>query len=182
MEITKNLTAYAEAMARLNQLPLPLQESLRNGTLIWRDHALYTGRQVGANLKSDLSVSSDTKVPGKCNYDRQRTEANTYFMVVGLRLLQGVADTVEACDYQPLAGNQLNGELDIKIGSTDVIQGMSLRKFASADPATPGYYRLDAPFMIVPQTEIVPTITFPVAGDPKLCVRLEFDGVIIRKK
>ena len=59
---------------------------------------------------------------------------------------------------------------------------MSLRKFASADPATPGYYRLDAPFMIVPQTEIVPTFTFPVAGDPKLCVRLEFDGVIIRKK
>ena len=170
MEITKDLTAYAEAMARLNQLPLPLQEALRNGTLMWRDHALYTGRQVGA------------KVPGKCNYDRQRTEANTYFMVVGLRLLQGVADTVEACDYKPLAGNQLNGELDIKIGSTDVIQGMSLRKFASADPATPGYYRLDAPFMIVPQTEIVPTITFPVAGDPKLCVRLEFDGVIIRKK
>lgn len=182
MEITRDLTAYAEAMARINLLPLPLQEALRSGMIMWRDHALYTSRQVGANIKSDLSVSSDTKVPGKCNYDRQRTEANTFFMVVGLRLLQGVADTVEACDYNPLAGNQLNGELDIKIGSTDVIQGMSLRKFASTDPRDPGYYRLDAPFMIIPQTEIVPTITFPVAGDPELCIRLEFDGVIIRKK
>ena len=182
MEITRDLTAYAEAMARINLLPLPLQEALKSGMIMWRDHALYTSRMVGSNIKSDLSVSSDTKVPGKCNYDRQRTEANTFFMVVGLRLLQGVADTVEACGYKPLAGNQLNGELDIKIGSTDVIQGMSLRKFANTDPRDPGYYRLDAPFMIIPQTEIVPTITFPVAGDPKLCVRLEFDGVIIRKK
>lgn len=182
MEVTKDLTAYAEAMARIATLPQPLVQGLKSGVFAWRDHVLYTSKKIGANIRADLSVSSDTKVVGLCNYDRRRLEANNYFMVTGLRMLQGVADTVEACKFAPLSGDQLNGEFDFKLGSVDVLQGLSLRKFASTDPVDPGYYRLDAPFMIIAQTEIIPTINLPIAGDPNLCIRFEMDGVIIRKK
>lgn len=180
-DVTKEITAYAEAMSRIDTLPAALVQAYGK-SVVWRDHALYASIKVGAQIKTELCVSSDTKVVGLCNFDRRRLEANTPLMVVGLRLLQGINEKPEACDYKPLAGAQLNGEFELKIGSTDVIQALPLTKFNNTDVKNPGYYRLDAPFMITPQTEIVPTITFSVPGDTNLCVRLEMDGVMMRKK
>lgn len=180
-DVTKEITAYAEAMSRIDSLAPALVQAYGK-SVIWRDHTLYANIKVGAQIKSELCVSSDTKVVGLCNFDRRRLEANSPLMVVGVRLLQGVNEKPEACEYAPLAGAQLNGEFELKIGSTDVLQSLPLTKFNNTDPRNPGYYRLDAPFIIIPQTEIVPTITFAVAGDANLCVRLELDGVILRKK
>lgn len=180
-DITKDITAYAEAMSRVETLPTALRAALGN-RIVWRDHTLYAAIKVGAQIKTELCVSSDTKVVGRCNFDRRRLEANSYFLVAGLRLLQGVSEKPEECEFKPLTGAQLNGEFELKMGTVDVLQSLPLSKFISTDLGNPGYYRLDAPFMIIPQTEIIPTITFSKAGDANLCVRLEFDGVMLRKK
>lgn len=189
INVTKDITATAEATARLDMLTPTLRNAIVQNKVVWRDQVLYVTKNIGAQVQSELCVANDSKVLGLCNFDRRRLEANTYFLMVGMRLLAGTKDSkgADCADpskvvYGPLSGTLLNGELEFKLGNVTIFDSLSLRKFAQHNDEDPGFYRLDNPVMIIAQTEIIPTIKLVENTATNLCIRFEMDGVITAKK
>ncbi len=179
--ITKHLTAYSEFMIRLGKVSGKIQQAIHAGSITLRDHTIYTARKVGSSVQMELCQANDGKEVGFTNFDRRTLDANNYMCVTAIRLLAGNGDDPKAVEYGKLSGSQSNGELELKIGNSVIIDSLPLKEFLSGEDASQGVYRLEHPIIIPPTTAIVPTLKLSKAEADNFCVRIELHGVITAK-
>lgn len=180
---TNNLTGKAEFQNRMGVLPQDIQRALTGGDLQLVDHQFYTIKKIGTNSNSELMVNSDVSVVGLTNMNHRKLEANRYFLLTGVQLLSGVGADEKAVAYDKPVANILNGEFELAIGDKIIIPRMSCSAFDSGNRTDipTGFYKLDNPKMIPPQTEIKPELWTPSANVADTCVKLVYWGVYTQK-
>ncbi|MBR6266134.1 MAG: hypothetical protein IKR66_06050 [Bacteroidales bacterium] len=171
-------------------------QSLKEGKSVLTDFALYSVRALESNSNLDLMLASDAKDYGLTNINARKLGSGEYMLVKGIQLLKATGvtasdkNTLKKADFGVIDAQIANGELEIKMGDKLFLSRTSCEMFrspASRDSLV-GYAALDAPKMILPQCEIVPTLYMPVAyanesGDTdaakatRVAVKIVFHGV-----
>ena len=164
---SKMSTSKIEFLEKFSLLPSDVQAGLNNGTLKLVDCALYSTKALGGSTSKELMEASDDKKEGITNVNGRKMEALQYFLVKGIRLTGTVISGSDAITESVIANAQFgklsegvfNGELEVLVSGKTAFPRNSCRVFETA-PYTGmnAYYELDCPFMIAPQSEIVPTL------------------------
>lgn len=181
---TSNLTGKAEMEKRFKQLPDDIQQGILQGRLQLTDKALYKITNASGKSTVELMENADTKTIGLTNIDGRKLDADNYFLLLGIQLLSG-AYTVTPSDaaFDVPEKQILNGEFSLEVGNKIVIPRMSSAVFNTTGRTDlpKGFYKLDNPKLIKPQTEIVPELRTAAAISASTAVKLVFWGVSIEK-
>lgn len=181
---TNNLTGKAEMELRSSMLPDNIQAGLKNGTLQLVDDAIYSIKDISAQKQVELMENKDDKTSGLTNVNGRKLDANKYFLVTGIQLLSGVYTTTvdDATFAVPVAGI-INGEFELNVGGKIIVPQLSNSKFDTTNrtDVLRGYFKLENPKLIAPQTEIIPEIKLPAAAAVKTAVKVVLHGVSVAK-
>lgn len=184
---TKNSTSLIEMekLAEQGVLPVEIVDRLANHTLKIVDASFYATRKVSAGT-TELMQASDNKVEGVTNLNNRKMEAAQYFLLKGIRVLSATVSGDSAAD---LAGASFgvasdvikNAELDITVAGGTAFPRNSCQLFNTTDSnRSIGYYELDCPRLITPQSEIVPTLRINSGATvTNTAVRIELIGSLI---
>lgn len=195
-ELNKLATAKQEFEARMSLLPEEIQTALKGQNLKLVDTVFYSAKLIDTTTK-DLMESKDSREVGVTNINKAQLDANNYTCITGVQLLvseESAAVTDEkasakaanfvAIDEITAAAHKafVNGEIEIKNGDKILVPRMSLHAFTGAasfaNNGKKGFYRLENPKMIVPLTNITPTIYLPAGFtiDNKIIAKIVFYG------
>lgn len=179
---TSGLTGKAEFENRLHMLPADVVAALKNGKLQLVDQEIYTARNIGTVSNIELMSNADVAVAGITNVNNRKLEANHHFLLTGIILLSAVNADPKAAAYDLPVANILNGEFQLQVGQTILIPKTSCNVFnTKGSNLRTGYYRLQNPKMIAPQTEIKPEIWTPNANADNTCIKFILVGVATEK-
>lgn len=180
---TKDATSKAEFAARFDQLPAEIKSGLSNKTLQLVDRQLYSVKVPGANQQFELMTNDQTAVVGKTNLNHRKLEPNKWFMLTGIQMLEGNDATNDALGSQFLAPSEkiCNGEFQLAIGGNVIVPRTSCEIFNNAHTTDrlSGFYRLDNPKLLAPQTEIKPELW--LTGTVQ-AVKIVLHGSMVEKK
>lgn len=200
---TKLATSKLDMQEFIGNLPVDIQNGLANGTLKLVDTVIYSAKFLGGATTKELMLSSDNQKEGITNINNRKLEALQYFCLKGIRLLSApvaaeAAEGVQAADvadvnslasveYGEIAKEIANGELEILVSGKTAFPRNSCQVFVGNFDVRPGYYELDNPRLIAPQSEIVPTLrlneayvaSLTAAGIEDVAVRVELYGTKI---
>lgn len=179
----KNATSKSEMLARLNSLPPEIKLGLHSKQLQLTDAVLYSAKDVNGKSDSiELMTNEQVAEVGRTNLNHRKLEQNKYFMVTAIQILEGNATDTKTATFSAPSSKITNGEFELEVGGTVLLEKTSSQIFATGSrtdiPA--GYYRLDNPKMIVPQTEIKPTIWLTATDVPSVKVLLH--GSMVAKR
>lgn len=159
---TSNLTAKAEFENRLYMLPADVVAALQNGKMQLVDKLIYTNKNIGTSSNVELMSNADVSVTGLANVNNRKLEAHQHFLLTGIILQSAVNADPKVAAYDLPTANILNGEFELQIGSTTIIPRTSNHVFnTKGSESRIGYYKLENPKIIGPQTEIKPEIWTP---------------------
>lgn len=180
---TSNLTAKAEFEKRLHLVDPSIVEALKNQRMQLVDKALYTAKKIGTATNAELMLNSDVAVAGVANLNNRKLEANQSFLVTGVIMLSAVNADEKAANYDVIGANIRNGDFQLMIGSKVLIPKTSCEVFNTAgrSDVQKGYYKLENPKMIPPQTEIKPEIFCPAPNVENTCVKIILVGATVEK-
>lgn len=167
-ENTSIISAKGVMDSKMAALPAAIQQGLAAGVLKVVDSAIYSQKCMKGGSVVELMENSDTAVAGVTNLNNRKMEQVNYFVVTGIRLLsKTVTPSASAITDAEIANADLgiatkevlNGELEIQVAGKVAFPRNSCRCFAAEnDKMGKGYYKLESPFVIAPQSEIVPTL------------------------
>ncbi len=171
---TKIASGITEFAARLSKIDANLAKAIKSGTVQVVDYALYNVRNLGADTTVEAFQASDSKEVGITNLNKRQLEANTYFLVTGVQVLESATaidntHTLKNSEFGVIAADVANGEFELKVGDKVLIPRNSMELFktpANTDKLV-GYYELDCPKLISPLTDIVPWIYLPATTGNK---------------
>ena len=171
---TKIASGITEFAARLSKIDENLAKAIKSGTVQVVDYALYNTRNLGTDTTVEAFQASDSKEVGITNLNKRQLEANTYFLVTGVQVLESTEaisanNTLKGASYGVIASDVANGEFELKVGDKVLIPRNSMEMFktpANTDKLV-GYYELDCPKLISPLTDIVPWIYLPASTGSK---------------
>ncbi len=182
-----NSTDHSEFVARLGQIDETLASAVASGTVKLVDSIIYSAKVLSGSTTVELMESADQKKVGLRNLNKRQLEANTYFLVTGIQLL--MTSTLDSDNENPVPSSEYtyissliaNGELEIKQGDKIIFPRNSCEIFLTDGPDRKPYkgmYRLECPKMLIPLTDIVPTIWLP-SGEtiPTVGLKIVFHGV-----
>lgn len=165
---TKFSSAKAEIEARLNAIEPKLASAILSGSVHTVDCSIYSAKPLFADTTIDLMESADAKKVGVTNINKRQLEANTYALITGIQMLQASVAEASASDssaiasatYGVVSAKIANGELEIKNGDKILYPRNSCEVFrtTSSSDRLQGYHALECPKIIVPLTDIVPTL------------------------
>lgn len=179
---TSNLTAKAEFENRLHLLPASVVAMLQSGKMQLVDKQIYTARNIGASSNIELMSNADVSVVGSANINNRKLEAHQHFLLTGIILQSGVNVDPKAAAYDLPTQNIINGEFELQVGSTIVVPRTSCSVFNTKETQSRvGYYKLENPKIIGPQTEIKPELWTSAANAENTCVKIILVGVITEK-
>lgn len=182
---TKDATSKAEFTARMDQLPSEIRQGLSNQTLQIVDRCIYSVKVPGANQQFEMMTNDQTAVVGKTNINHRKLEPNKWFMLTGIQILEAadITGDPEALKAEFLAPSEkiTNGEFQLAIGGNVIVPRTSSEIFNNAHMTDKlsGYYRLDNPKLLAPQTEIKPELWIT---DTVPAVKIVLHGSMIEKK
>jgi len=181
---TTHLTAKAEFEQRIHLLRPEIQAALRRGQMQVVDREYYTARRIDTATTAELMLNSDVAVPGLANLNNRKLEVNHDFLLTGIMLQTAVSADVLAANFGVPVRNILNGEFELEVGSTVIIPRSSCEMFNTTGRADGriGYYRLENPKFIAPQSEIKPKIFSAGANVANTCVKIVLIGASVWKK
>lgn len=172
---TKIASGITEFAARLSKIDQNLAQAIKSGSVQVVDYALYTAVDLGTSTTVEAFQASDNKEVGISNINKRQLEANTYFLVTGIQILEstvaiGTSNTTLKNAVYGVIGNTVgNGEFELKVGDKVLVPRNSMEMFktpANTDKLV-GYYELDCPKLITPLTDIVPWIYLPASTASK---------------
>lgn len=158
MVATKNLSAKAEFESRMYMLPPDVVAMLKSQQLQLVDKMIYCNKSIDTAAYAELMVNSDVGVPGVTNINNRKLEPNEFFLLTGVTLLSGTGLDAKAVAYGEVAAVIKNGDFQLRVGEKIVIPRTSCHMFDTAAQTNTqkGYYKLENPKLIAPQTEIKP--------------------------
>lgn len=187
------ISAKNEFQSLIWQLPEQVQQDLKDHKLQLVRDVIYGVKEIAAtsdNVK--MFESGDRTARALCNIVQGRLEADTYYMVMGLRvrtakfLTADDSTTLEALASKAVwtapAANVANGELTFGSGATTYMDKMAASIF-DHDGTTElksGEYRIDGK-VLKPQTEL--KVEFDLAKAPftdsatRMLVRVDIEVV-----
>jgi len=183
MVATNNLSAKAEIESRLYLMPQEIVEGLKAQTLQISDAELYCNKSIDVAAYAELWANSDVALAGVTNINNRKLEPSQYFLMTGISLMSGTGADAKAVDYGLIAAIIKNGDFQLTIGQKIVVPKTSCYIF-DTDGVTNtkvGYYKLENPKLIPPQTEIKPEIWCGGANAATTCIRIVLHGVIVTK-
>lgn len=183
-------TDLSEFISRIKQVNGTLAEAITSGQVKLVDSAIYSCKNLGGSTTVELMEAADQKKVGLRNLNKRQLEANTYMCLTGVQILMHKSDSSVAIDdlatakFEMISEAIANGELEIKQGDKIIFPRNSMEIFKNANgtdrkPYT-GYYKLESPKMLVPLTDIIPTVWLPsgVAADlDKYGIKIVLHGV-----
>lgn len=186
-ENSKDITAKGWLLSKLGEMPIEVQKAYADKRLKIVDSVIYSQKCMAGAVTIDLMENSDTASAGVTNLNNRKMEALNYFCVTGVRLLsKTVTPSSSAITQAEINSAALdlptaflaNGELEIQVGGKVAFPRNSCRCFsAENDKEGKGYMALESPFIITPQTEIVPTLRVATgATTTNEVVRIELIG------
>lgn len=180
---TKNLSAKAEFESRLYLLPDDVVAGLKSQQMQIVDKTIYSNKSIDVAAYSELMVNSDVSVPGVTNINNRKLETNQFFLLTGITLLSGTGADAKAVSYGEIAAIIKNGDFQLRVGEKIVIPRTSCYIFDTAGQTNvqKGYYKLENPKIIPPQTEIKPELWSAGANAANTCVRIVLHGAIVEK-
>lgn len=180
---TKNLSAKAEFESRMYLLPDNIVAGLKSQQLQIVDKAIYSNKLIDVAAYAELMVNSDVSVPGVTNVNNRKLEPNQYFMLTGITLLSGTGADARAVSYGEISAIIKNGDFQLRVGEKIIIPRTSCWIFDTGGQTSVqrGYYKLDNPKLIAPQTEIKPELWAAGANAANTCVRIVLHGAIVEK-
>lgn len=180
---TTDLSAKAEFESRMYLLPDEIVQGLKSRQLQISDRLIYTNRNIDTAAYAELMTNADTALPGVANINNRKLDVNQYFLLTGISLLSGVGADPKAVAYSTLAPIIRNGEFQLTIGANTVIPKTSCYAFDTTGQTNEpvGYYKLDNPKLIPPQTEIKPELWAGGANAANTCIRIVLHGAIVIK-
>lgn len=188
---TKIANAKSVMEEYVSMLPSEIQAALRNKNLKIVDSVLYDQKYLASDTTKELMEASDTTQAGITNVNNRKLEPLNYMVVTGIRLLSKTISPasagnptdaeIAAAALDTAAVGILNGELDILVAGKTAFPRTSCRIFANTDDHHgKGYYALESPFVIAPQSEVVPTLRVNAAvSSGNEVVRIELLGARI---
>lgn len=180
---TSNLTAKAEFEKRFSRLPKDIQADLKTGKKQLVDSNYYSIVDFSSSKYKELMANADTKTVGLANLNGRKLDANVYFLLVGIQLEVATfsAQPYDASFAVPPAVF-LNGEFKMEVGNKIIVPSVSCEVFNTANETVKkGYWKLDNPKFIPPQTEIIPELSIPAAAAATTAVKLTLWGVQVEK-
>jgi len=188
---TSNLTAKAEFEKRMGKLPQNIKEDLAKGRLQIVDGSVYGTRLMGGQSQIEVLHNADDKEVGKTNVNARKLEKDHPFLCTGIILTSGIGskgdNTIEDIGnttFTRMPSPMLNGEFNLEVGKKTLIPETTMEVFNTKNQTTvrEGYYKLDNPKWIEPQTEIIFEIKTPVPVAAKTYVKVQFVGATLAKK
>lgn len=172
---TKNSTAKAEFEARLNTIDDSIASAVASGKARITDYVLYTAKALGGNLNQEIFEAKDQKEVGVCNINNRKLEASQYMLITGVQVLAATlakaGDPVKTLDFAKIDGKLANGEFELKLDNKVLIPRSSMSVFlteGSDSKPYAGFYKLECPVMVTPQTDLIPQVWLPVGTDTTL--------------
>lgn len=180
---TKHSSDLVEFTSRIGAISeSAVAQGIANGQLKLVDHIIYSAKQLGNSTTVELMEAADQKKVGFRNLNKRQLEANNYMLVTGIQILatedEVAEDKMGTSEYKMIGADIANGELEIKQGDKIIFPRNSCEIFRSEGTENKkytGYYKLECPKMLVPLTDIVPTLWLP-SGVNK-AVKIVFHGV-----
>lgn len=179
-------TDLSEFTSRMRQIEPNLAEALVNGQVKVVDSVIYSAKSLEASTTVELMEAADQKKVGFRNLNKRQLEANTYFLLTGIQLLVGTkanaSDPESSVSFSVMDDPKLfNGEFELKQGDKILFPRNSMEIFRAASGIDrkpfAGYYRLECPKMLIPLTDIVPTIWLPTQATANTVVKIVLHGV-----
>ena len=167
---TKIASGITEFAARLSKIDKELVKAIKSGSVQVVDYALYNCRNLGASTTVEAFQASDAKEVGLTNLNKRQLEANTYFLLTGIQILESDAEIksdedLKSAKYNVIGELIANGEFELKVGDKVLVPRNSMELFRTPKDTDKrdGYYELDCPKLISPLTDIVPWVYLPKA-------------------
>lgn len=166
---TTNSTAKSEFEARLNNIDSTIATAVAEGKARITDYSLYTAKALAGNLNQEIFEAKDQKEVGVCNINNRKLEASQYMLITGVQVLSGTlaneGDPVRGVEFGKISAALANGEFELKLDNKVLIPRSSMNLFLTDGTDTKpyaGYYKLECPVMVTPQTDLIPQIWLPV--------------------
>ncbi len=171
---TKIASGITEFAARLSKIDPNLVKAIKSNEVQVVDYALYCTRNLEKSTTIEAFQSSDDKKVGVTNLNKRQLEANTYFLVTGVQVLESTkaiseTNSVAEAEYGVISNLIANGEFELKVGDKVLVPRNSMELFRTPKnyDKPEGYYELDCPKIISPLTDIVPWIYLPKSAENK---------------
>lgn len=182
--------AKAEFEARLNTIDSSIASAVANGKARITDFTLYTSKALQGNCNQEIFEAKDQKDVGVCNINNRKLEASQYMLITAVQVLKGNfadktvnSDNLKQLEFGKISADMANGEFELKLDNKVLIPRSSMQNFYTDGPDSKhleGYYRLECPVMITPQTDIIPQIWLPANTDAsKIAVKVLLHGARI---
>jgi hypothetical protein len=180
---TRDLTDRGEFEKRLSFLPASVRRGLAHKRLKIVDAHWYVARSIENLSMDELFKNADTKAPGVTNVNNRKLEAMNWFLLTGITLLSGLGADAKAVAYGIVTDQIANGELKLEVGSRTLLPSFSCRLFDTTNKKNvrKGYFKLDNPKFITPQSEIVAELRLSAAAPATTCVKMILHGVTLEK-
>ncbi len=187
---THGLTAKAEFEKRISMLPEHIKKDLASGTLQIVDQELYAVRAIGGQQQVEILQNADDKEVGRTNVNARKLEKDAPFLCTALVVTSGIGATgdnsigdIGATGFSRMPYALMNGEFSLEVGKKSLISDMAMEVFNTRNMSNvrEGYYKLENPKWIEPQTEIIFEVKTPVAADPKTYIKVQFVGATVAK-
>lgn len=178
---TKFSSDQVEFTSRISQLESGLASALTSGQIKLVDAILYSVKPLANSTTVELMEAADQKKVGLRNLNKRQLEANTYMLVTGIQIMasdETADDKLPTAEYAKISNDIANGELEIKQGDKIIFPRNSCEIFKSEgtdEKKFVGYYKLECPKMLIPLTDIVPTLWLPSGVNKS--VKIVFHGV-----
>ena len=171
------------------------------------DHVIYATKSVSGATTVKLFEDSDSRMVGVCNISKAKMEKNEYFLLSGIRLLQGTGTGTTAdksgiaaitTDWDLLEFKVKNGEFTFRVSQKTLIDRMSLLPFANFNESIvtgqtynvggyafgsagnlPGFVKLANTKLINPDESIECNLEWVAAATTNSFVRIELYGTRI---
>lgn len=187
---TSFASASMEFAARLQQTANDVAQDLLNKKRDIYDYSMYVTRFLAADTTIELFKAADDKEVGLTNINSRQLEDKNYFLVTGIQLLAATSESAldseqaakafaKTAEFKPISNVIANGEFELKLGEKSLLPRISCEVFRKgADDGKPeGYYKLEAPKMLKPLTDITPWLFLPKSQENKVVIKVVLYGV-----
>lgn len=190
----KSATSRDEAMKRLNQIDdKNIIEGLKAGRLALADSRYYFVKTIAAVTQVKMIKNDDAKSNGLTNVAQAKLDTGTWFMLTGMSLRTGLYPTdathikesvfdLKALTTLACEASVANGDFEFRVnGGKHVLpKDTSCSIFCSGRTDQPlGYYHLESPKWIKPDSEMFFDINLAFAGTALTACRLELFGMSV---
>lgn len=145
------------------ELPKHIKEQLLQGKLRLADQLIYTIKPIKGAKTIKMFESQDVKEVNLRNISNAKLPKNMAFLVSGIYLLHGVADSLDIDDIKTTKfdsieniGALANGEFKLKANKKQLVSDTSNRKFVTTqfDMVPKSFYKLANPRLIHDDVDI----------------------------